>query len=103
LEVKAKCFFLIQLIKIQNVIGSGVMVLIGELYQIGGTLQNAFCRGKRIIAPASECRGGICAPATCPNSDEQNTLQFLAAGALKFGIIIQDNASPAARFLCENP
>jgi hypothetical protein len=75
-------------------------VIIGETYQVDGTIQNAFCRSKRLI-PATECYSNPCPLPSCVN-EAGNYLELYAYNT-NFGLLAANLISPASNFICEEP
>jgi hypothetical protein len=74
-------------------------IIIGETYQVDGTIQNAFCRSKRLI-PVTECYTKPCPLPVCL---EPGNYLRLFSYSLYFGLVPTDLNTPAPNFICEEP
>jgi hypothetical protein len=75
------------------------MTIIGETYQINGTVQHAYCRSNKLI-PIQMCYLGVDPGLTC--IDENNILQFLSYSGTVYGLSRPNPVYvPAYRFMCE--
>jgi len=76
------------------------LTIIGETYQVNGTLQHAYCRSNKLI-PENMFNRGIIPGLTC--TEEENSLQFVSATTTAKGLSRLNPQLPASKFMCEDP
>jgi hypothetical protein len=92
--------FLVAYFPLCNPFVDNQMTIIGETYQVNGTLQHAYCRSNKLI-PESLFYNGVVPGLSC--IEEENVIQFLSATSTAKGLDRSKPAVPPSKFMCEEP
>jgi hypothetical protein len=76
------------------------MTIIGETYQVNGTLEHAYCRSNKPL-PENLFYNGVVPGLSC--NEEANVIQFLSAPPVAKGMVRLNPQMPASKFMCEDP